>query len=833
MKYKYLIKFTALCIIVFAGGRLFAQKAKPAAMALNNLNYLEYQGVNVMLAQDFYPEGHQGGVGVIQNGQRVATNGDLRLEPTPGQWSPIPKVGKMVVDKKAQEISVRMEYPNEAIDRKGFNPVIYPDLKFAYNIRVVPAGKSFRIIVDLDKPLPDSWIGKVGFNFELFPGILFGKSYYMDKQFGVFPQQGNDQVYKDGDGEFQVTPMASGKTLTIVPESGKQRMTIQNLGGGNLELIDGRSKYNNGWFVVRSLVPKGAAKNAIEWLVTPHAIEGWQSDPTIQVSEVGYHPGQKKIAVIELDKHDTKRLQANLLRIKEDGGFEKVQVTGTKDWGDFLRYHYLQFDFSDVKTPGMYVVSYGKFQTHPFQVSKDVYANNVWQPTLEYFLPAQMCHMKVKDNYRIWHGWCHEDDARMAPTDSDHFDGYIQGPSTLTKYKSGETVPGLNRGGWHDAGDFDLRIESQAETVHGLTLAYEQFNVQYDNTTINQITKTVDIQKPDGKPDVLQQIEHGLLSIVGGYESMGRFYRGMIEPTLPQYTILGDAANITDNKFYKAPANGGPVPEVGMPGSPDDRWVFTENNPERSLETAAALAAASRVMKGYNDTLATQCLQIAQEVWKNTREKREMSRVPLAVELLITTGGKPYADFLVSHTQDIAKRIENTGWLAGRTMTLINDPGYHDAINKAVAAYYERVKSDGTKTPYSVPYQPAIWGAGWGIQNFGYKQYFLYKYFPTIFPDDYMLSAINFVLGCHPGSNTASFVSGVGSRSMTTAYGFNRADWSYIPGGITSGTALIRPDFPELLNWPFLWQQGEYVLGGGTTDYLFLILAANDILNKK
>jgi endoglucanase len=95
-----------------------------------------------------------------------------------------------------------------------------------------------------------------------------------------------------------------------------------------------------------------------------------------------------------------------------------------------------------------------------------------------------------------------------------------------------------------------------------------------------------------------------------------------------------------------------------------------------------------------------------------------------------------------------------------------------------------------------------------------------------------MLHALNFVLGCHPGSNTASFVSGVGAKSMTTAYGFNRADWSYIPGGIASGTALIRPDFPELLNWPFLWQQGEYVLGGGTTDYLFLVLAADHVLNK-
>jgi endoglucanase len=834
MKYRFLLLFIGWFITTTVNSIVFAQHPKKAAsMALSKLEYLEYQGVNVMLGHDFYPEGHQGGVGVIENGQRVATNGDLRLEPTPGQWSPIPKVGKRVVDKNRQEISVGMEYPNEAIDRKGFNPIIYPDVKFAYHIRILPAGKSFRIIVDLDKPLPDKWIGKVGFNFELFPGILFGKSYYMDQKFGIFPQQGDDQIYIDSDGEMQVMPMATGKSLTIAPESDKQRMTIKNLNNDNLQLIDGRSKFNNGWFIVRSLIAKGATKNAIEWIVSPHAIEGWKSDPVIQVSQVGYHPNQKKIAVIELDIHDKVKLQASLLRITETGGFEKALNTFTRDWGNFLRYHYLQFDFSQVKKPGMYMISYGKFKTGPFKISDDVYADNVWQPTLEYFLPVQMCHMKVLDKYRVWHGWCHMDDARMAPTDSDHFDGYIQGHSTLTKYLSGQTVPMLNKGAWHDAGDFDLRVESQAQTVHGLTLAYEQFNVTYDNTTIDQGTQIVEIQKPDGKPDMLQQIEHGLLSIIGGYRSMGRFYRGIIEPTLQQYVTLGDAANITDNKFFVKPANGGTEPALGLPNSADDRWVFTEDNPARSLETAAALAAASRVMTGYNDTLATQSLQIAREVWSNTHEKNPLTRVPLAVELLITTRETKYADFLINHVQAIAKNINNTGWLVGRTLSIIGNQAYHDEINNAVKDLYQQVKLDGTKTPYGVPYEPIIWGAGWGIQNFGYKQYFLYTYFPDTFPDDYMLSAINFVLGCHPGSNTASFVSGVGAKSMTTAYGFNRADWSYIPGGITSGTALIRPDFPELLNWPFLWQQAEYVLGGGTTDYLFLVLAADHILNKK
>ncbi len=808
-------------------------QAQSQKMHLNNLEYLEYQGVNVMLAHDFYPEGHQGGVSIIQNGQRVAANGDIRLEPTPGQWQPMPKVGKRMVDKARESVSVHMEYPNEAIDRKGFNPVIYPDLHFSYTTRIEPAGKGFKIIVDLDSALPDQWIGKVGFNFELYPGSLFGKPYYMDDQSGIFAQQANGPNYIDADGATQIMPMASGNKLVIAPESDQQRMTIENLKGNKLQLIDGRGKYNNGWFVVRSLVQKGATKNAIEWLITPHAIEGWQSSPVVQVSQVGYHPNQKKVAVIELDAKDAKRSNTSLVRINENGNPETILQSIPKDWGNFLRYHYLQFDFTQIKKPGIYIVKYGNSSTNAFQISDSIYSRNVWQPTLEYFLPVQMCHMRVNDKYRVWHGFCHMDDARMAPIDSNHFDGYIQGSSTLTKYKSGETVPGLNRGAWHDAGDFDLRVESQSETVYGLTLAYEAFGTKYDNTTINQQTHVVEIQEPDGKPDVLQQIEHGLLSIIGGYQSMGRFYRGIIEPTLRQYTVLGDPANITDNKFYNDVKSNGAAPAVGLPNSPDDRWVFTEDNPARSLEVASVLAAANRVMKGFNDTLATACLQIAQQIWDETKEKNPMQRVALATELYITTKEKKYADFLINHKDEIAKGINYTGWMLGRVLPMINDAGFTSTITSSVKTLYDTIQSQGKRTPYGMPYLPNIWGAGWDIQHFGYKQYFLHTGFPNIVSDEYMLDALNFILGCHPGDNTASFTSGVGAHSMIPAYGFNRADWSYIPGGVSSGTALIRPDFPELLPFPFLWQQGEYVLGGGTTDYLFLVLAADHLLNKK
>lgn len=824
--------FSLLLGFLISFGSYAQETDSTQVFKINDQEYLERRGANVMLAHDFYPESHQGGVGIIQNGIRVATNGDLRLEPAPGQWQPVPKVGERQVDLQKEEISVRMSYPDPSKDRVGFNPIIYPDLDMSYTLKVVPQGKSFRIIVDLDEPLPDEWVGKVGMNIELFPGILFGKSYYMDDEFGIFNLQPNGPGFYTEEGEYRLEPMATGKKLTIVPEDPKQTLSIRNTNNSELELLDGRAIHSNGWFIVRSLVPAGATKAAIEWVVTPNVVENFTYGPVVQVSQVGYHPAQEKIAVIETDKNDNNIRRAKLLKIDTEGGFSEVISTQPQQWGDFMRYRYYQLDFSEVKEPGMYMVQYGDYTTEPFQINKDVFKRDVWQPTLEYFLPVQMCHMRVNDRYRVWHGLCHMDDARMAPVDTNHFDGYLQGSETMTKYEPGEHVPGLNIGAWHDAGDYDIRIESQASTVQGLSQIYEIFQENYDNTSIDQETRIVEILQPDGKPDLLQQIEHGALSIVGGYKSMGRFYRGIIVPTNRQYVLLGDPVTHSDNIPFSNNPEDKNIP-IGQKGAPDDRWVFTEDNPSRELNAAAGLAAAARVLKDFNPELAADCLQIAEEVWKGTKPENELQRVMLATELLLTTRDKKYAKFLTDHTSEIAANISNTGWIVGPALPLINNKQFSNEIRKAVKGHLRVVQEQEKKTPYGMPYEPDIWGAGWGIQNFGVKQYFFHTSYPDIFPKKYMLSAMNFVLGVHPGVNTSSFASGVGSRSLTQAYGVNRGDFSFIPGGIGSGTALIRPDFPELLEWPFLWQQTEYVLGGGTTDYLFLIMAADKLLNEK
>ena len=247
----------------------------------------------------------------------------------------------------------------------------------------------------------------------------------------------------------------------------------------------------------------------------------------------------------------------------------------------------------------------------------------------------------------------------MAPVDFNHIDGYRQGATTLTKYQPGDIVPGLNIGGWHDAGDYDLRVESQAGETYILALTYEAFDVDYDATAIDQISRVTEIHQPDGKPDILQQVENGALSVVGAYRALGRLYRGIICNNLRQYVLLGDAGAITD----------------GVLGNDDDRWVFTEDNPYRELTTAAQLAAASRVLKNFNDTLSTQSLEAAREIYKITEvdNRSKSAKIHAAAELFLTTGEKEYKDFLLAETKYIADNIGRLGWFLGRVEKAFND----------------------------------------------------------------------------------------------------------------------------------------------------------------
>ena len=815
---------------------------------INDSGYFNHEGVDAMAFDDFYPEGHQGGISFIMNGKRVATNGDIRFDETPGQWQPVPKKLSRTVE--GQKIVTRLCYPDSSRHETGFTPMVYPDVQLFYTVTLEPSGKGFLVTVDLEQPIPSELVGKAGFNMEFFPGELFGKPWIMDDKAGIYPQQPNSPVvvqesYLDvSHGHFHngkaphadidhlnaegyspfladrivAEPYAVGRTFTSRPDDPYSRLTITSY-TADLKLYDGRMNHNNGWFVLRSEIPAGATKGAVQWYIEPSVIEGWLYEPVVQTSQVGYLPGQPKVAVIETDRRAEPLAKATLVKYGPQGE-EVVMEVDVVEWpGEFLRYKYLEADFSDVTEAGLYCLKYGDSTSSVFTIADDVYSRGVWQPVIEYFLPVQMCHMRVSEKYRVWHDTCHMDDALMAPA-GNHIDGYVQPSDDMTRYEALDVVEGLNVGGWHDAGDFDLRIESQAGECYILTKTYEAFRPSLDVTSIDQLHHLVEIHQPDGKNDVLQQIEHGALTVVNGYLALGRLYRGIICNNLRQYVLLGDASAMTD----------------GVIGNGDDRWVFTEDNPRREISTAAELAATSRALRGFNDTLSVHCVNIAAEIFGAAREagRQDMGMYHAAAELYQTTRDAQYLDFIVAGWDRCVASVGSCAWyLAPVEREMAGQKKFRKqcaAFREALLGYAAELEALSSETPYGVPYRPSIWGAGWDIQSFGYRHYFLAKNYPDIFRPDQVFNALNFILGCHPGLNTQSFASGVGAKSATVGYGLNRADWSYIPGGVVSGTALIRPDFPELLVFPYLWQQVEYVLGGGSSHYMFLVLATMDLL---
>lgn len=246
------------CVLLLTALVLSLPSEGQEKLSLNEKGYFEMPGLNVTVFADIYPEGHQTGVTIIQHGQRVAANGDIRLEVSSGQWSPIPAAGKEIIDTDNEKVSRHLWFPDSSRHMKGFNPITYPELELDYKVNVTALKQnSFKISVDLEEPLPDEWVGKIGFNLELFPGHLYGKSYIMDEETGIFPLQANGPVRKDQN-HFITESLAKGKQLTIVPENNLQRIRFKS--NGLLELYDGRGNHNNAWFIVREVLPANQTK---------------------------------------------------------------------------------------------------------------------------------------------------------------------------------------------------------------------------------------------------------------------------------------------------------------------------------------------------------------------------------------------------------------------------------------------------------------------------------------------------------------------------------------------------------------------------------------------
>ena len=819
---------------------LAACQSEAPDLKLNDLGYFERQGVNVLVFNNPFSGGFNdekdSGIEVVHHGVRTIQGGAVRLSPTPEQWDLVPTMTSRTVDTLAQTIEVGMRYDWYDFDSR---------------VVVQPKGKAVEISVYLDKPVPEVLAGEAGFNLEFLPSQYWNKAYLVDGKPNRFPRYAvsdtkvrpNEEkvrqfkgyrTYDDrGTGQFiEALPLSAGHEFLLAPDDPKRMVKVTS--ESEIKLYDGRMLAQNGWYVLRTVLPAGQTGKVVTWTVEPNAVPGWIREPNVGFSQMGYVPDQPKIAVIELDKKDKVQAKASVWKVAADGSAKEAFSGPVKVWGEYYKYNYAKFDFSALKEPGVYFLKYGDVQTGNFIIDPTVY-DKITVATSDVWIPVHMNHMAVHEAYRLWHGEPFKEGYLQAPPSTDHFDLHWQGPTTDTKYKALELIPGLNVGGYFDAGDFDIETGSNISVVMNLITLWEQFRSERDETFVSEEQRYVELHRPDGVPDVLQYIEHGVLNLVAQAEQIGHMAQTLSNSVLDNYHHLGDAAGITDGlhydprlKPYQKSADG------KSSGTPDDMWAFTSRNPGLDLQAATMFAAASRVLAEKNPGLAQRALKqsirlqeegvklMAADTSSRNRRRPNQNSFSTALQLYVSTKDAKYLEQFTAGVWPALERMPNNAISAALDAIPYLDNDYKEKLRPYVEKYRDYILDLEKQNPYGVPIGLGNWAGGGQVTGFGTTVCNAHRHYPDIIGKEHIYKAPSWLFGCHPYHNY-SWVAAVGAaRPKQVFYGNNRADFSFIPGNMAPGLLFRQPDhFENYDDWPFLWGQNEGTIAGNTGYLIF------------
>ncbi len=216
-------------------------------LSLNDLEYFERQGVNVLVFSNSFNGGFNdeknSGIEIIHHGVRTVQGGAVRLNNTPEQWDLVPTMTNRTVDAATGTITVDLRYAKDALGgaAKGF------DEDFDSRVVVKAIGKAVEITVWLDKPVPEKLAGEAGLNIEFLPSQYWLKTYTMDGRLGRLPRYATSQTvtrpnsekprqfkgfktYDDrGTGRFvDPLPMETGHRLSMATDDPSRLVTIRS-----------------------------------------------------------------------------------------------------------------------------------------------------------------------------------------------------------------------------------------------------------------------------------------------------------------------------------------------------------------------------------------------------------------------------------------------------------------------------------------------------------------------------------------------------------------------------------------------------------------------------
>lgn len=197
----------------------------------------------------------------------------------------------------------------------------------------------------------------------------------------------------------------------------------------------------------------------------------------IRVNQMGYLVNDKKVAVMvmleeravntfEVINIDTRR-SVKLKTVKNIGASSPFKATA-------------RLDFSEITTPGTYIIKVGDVESRKFRIGDDVYAGSQEIPL--YYMRQNRCGYNpfLKDS-------CHSHDGIIV----------------LHPTRSGEKIDVV--GGWHDASDYLQYVTTSANATYEMMFAYlgapEVWRDDYNSAGD---------KGGNGVPDILDEARWGL-----------------------------------------------------------------------------------------------------------------------------------------------------------------------------------------------------------------------------------------------------------------------------------------------------------------------------------
>ena len=179
--------------------------------------------------------------------------------------------------------------------------------------------------------------------------------------------------------------------------------------------------------------------------VDPDHHTGWNVAPgRISFSHSGYEIGTSKTAVAS----DLSAPTFDLLRVDDNA----LGVVALRKGVDTLRSRlgaFQQLDFSEVDTPGTYVIRAGAVTTKPFRIDRDVWTGTIWK-TLNFFY-GERCGFEVPGSHGV-----------------DHLDWFAT--------HGDRRIP--MAGGWHDAGDLSQGVINTGEATYAMFALAERLRAR-------------------------------------------------------------------------------------------------------------------------------------------------------------------------------------------------------------------------------------------------------------------------------------------------------------------------------------------------------------------